>query len=322
MKRILAGLLFILAASVASAQPYWRGSVFVTPVTFPDGTAAAPGMKFNGDTNTGWYQPSGDQWAYTFSGTPVFQARNSGAWVWGSGIFFNWTSTTDAVAGTIDLTLGRDAANTLAQRNGTNAQTFRLYGTFTDSSNYERLGLFYNGTQYRIATQQAGTGAAKALQLGTEGTAAINFLIGGTTTWNITTSGHMTLTTDATYDVGAAGANRPRTIYHMRSAPAIATVTYSASMTPDAQAGNIQVITATNGTAFTINAPSNPASGQQMTMRIRNTSGGALGAATWNAVFKMVAWTNPGNGNSRAIEFYYDGTNWVETYRSAADIPN
>jgi hypothetical protein len=39
------------------------------------------------------------------------------------------------------LVVTRDAANTLAQRNGTNAQTFRCYGTFTDASNYVRAAL-------------------------------------------------------------------------------------------------------------------------------------------------------------------------------------
>jgi parallel beta-helix repeat protein len=101
-----------------------------------------------------------------------------------------------------------------------------------------------------------------------------------------------------------------------------ATITYSASMTPNADAGNVQTITATNGTAFTINAPTNPRTGTRLRIRIRNTSGGALGVATWNAVFKMVAWTQPANGFSRSIDFDYDGTNWVEAFRSAADVAN
>lgn len=99
-------------------------------------------------------------------------------------------------------------------------------------------------------------------------------------------------------------------------------VTYSASMTPDASLGNIFTITVTNGTAFTINAPTNPTAGQQITITIRNTSGGAAGAATWNAAFKMTAWTNPATANSRSIQFYYDGTNWIEEGRTAADVPN
>lgn len=101
-----------------------------------------------------------------------------------------------------------------------------------------------------------------------------------------------------------------------------ATITYSASMTPDAALGNDFVITATNGTAFTINTPTNPSTGQSIVFTIRNTSGGALGVATWAAVFKMVAWVQPANGFSRSIRFRYDGTNWVELMRGAADVAN
>lgn len=100
------------------------------------------------------------------------------------------------------------------------------------------------------------------------------------------------------------------------------TVTYSASMTFDAALATQFIITATNATAFTINAPSNPVLGQEIFVRIRNTSGGALGAATWNAVFKLATWTQPANGFSRTIHFAYDGSNWVEAARTPADVAN
>jgi len=63
-----------------------------------------------------------------------------------------------------DLTITRDAANTLAQRNGTNAQTFNLYNTYTDASNYERggIGLTINPTTgvpvLTLSYQAAGSG--------------------------------------------------------------------------------------------------------------------------------------------------------------------
>jgi len=58
------------------------------------------------------------------------------------------------------------AANILAQRNGTNAQTFRLYRTYTDASNYERLGfLATNTTRYTITSENAGTGSARSLEV-------------------------------------------------------------------------------------------------------------------------------------------------------------
>ena len=59
----------------------------------------------------------------------------------------------------IDLSLYRDAAGTLAQRNGANAQTSRLYSTYTDSSNYERLALEATLGNINIAAQTSGTGA-------------------------------------------------------------------------------------------------------------------------------------------------------------------
>ena len=44
---------------------------------------------------------------------------------------------TNADAAAADTILARDAANTLAQRNGVNAQAFNIYNTYTDASNYE-----------------------------------------------------------------------------------------------------------------------------------------------------------------------------------------
>src|SRR5712692_283420 len=101
------------------------------------------------------------------------------------------------------------------------------------------------------------------------------------------------------------------------------TVTYSASMTFDAANGTEFDITATDGNAFTINAPINPAGdGLVFTAIIRNTSGGALGAVTWNGVFKMSAWTQPANGFSRSIIFRWDQTNWVQISQTGVDVPN
>jgi len=45
---------------------------------------------------------------------------------------------------TPDLKIYRDATNTLAQRNGTNSQTFRAYNTYTDASNFERASIGFS----------------------------------------------------------------------------------------------------------------------------------------------------------------------------------
>jgi hypothetical protein len=51
-----------------------------------------------------------------------------------------------------------ESANVLSDVNGTTAQTVRVYRTFTDSSNYERLALTSNTGYMEIAAQTAGTG--------------------------------------------------------------------------------------------------------------------------------------------------------------------
>jgi len=64
-----------------------------------------------------------------------------------------------AQGGSADIKLSRDAANTLAQRNGTNAQTYRLYNTYTDASNYERTSITRDSSGLVIDAQKGGTGA-------------------------------------------------------------------------------------------------------------------------------------------------------------------
>jgi hypothetical protein len=60
-----------------------------------------------------------------------------------------------------DTRLYRDAANTLALRNGVNAQTSRVYGTFTDASNHRRLVLTMSAAGVaEVKPEGAGTGAS------------------------------------------------------------------------------------------------------------------------------------------------------------------
>jgi hypothetical protein len=60
-----------------------------------------------------------------------------------------------------DLFIYRDAANTLAQRNGANAQAFRVYNT-TDGTNSEFGGIRWAANVFTIGPQTAGTGTARA----------------------------------------------------------------------------------------------------------------------------------------------------------------
>lgn len=71
---------------------------------------------------------------------------------------YGWSSSTDGAVAS-DLKIVRDAAATLAQRNGTTQQIFRLYNTYTDANNYERLTLTgVAGTSVNITAETLGTG--------------------------------------------------------------------------------------------------------------------------------------------------------------------
>lgn len=102
------------------------------------------------------------------------------------------------------------AANTLAQRNGTNAQTFHQYATFTDASNYRRWSF---GSQ-AVAWEAAGTGndTSTAFLINRIGTLSLG--ANNNVRWNVDSStGSFLAQTDNSYDIGASGATRPRNIY-------------------------------------------------------------------------------------------------------------
>jgi hypothetical protein len=64
-----------------------------------------------------------------------------------------WSNTDFNPITSVDLRLFRDAANTLALRNGTNAQTARIYGSFTSASVYKRLALSSTTTVATVAAE-------------------------------------------------------------------------------------------------------------------------------------------------------------------------
>jgi hypothetical protein len=75
-----------------------------------------------------------------------------------------------------DLRLFRDAANTLAQRNGANAQTFRIYNTFTSATNFERLNLRWASNELIIDAEAGSAGGTlRGIKIGSAGTSLLGF---------------------------------------------------------------------------------------------------------------------------------------------------
>ena len=130
-----------------------------------------------------------------------------------------------------------------------------------------------------------------------------------------------------TYALGALNVQGPTAGLSPTTATRIinrrVSLTYSASINIDASLGNSFEINATNGTAFTINTPTNGVDGQFVEITILNTSGGALGTATFGANYKTgAAWTQPANGFNRTIRFQLSSTAWYERSRTATDVSN
>lgn len=90
--------------------------------------------------------------------------------------------------------LRRDADHVLAQYNSTNPQEYRIYGTYTSATNYERLSLVSSATEFTIRTEKGSAGGtARPLVFGTDGTSR----------WNIDITGNIMPSTHNTYDIGA-----------------------------------------------------------------------------------------------------------------------
>lgn len=101
---------------------------------------------------------------YTSGGGAVFY-MGSGANLASSGVL-SWSNSSNDPSATIDTQLVRDAADTLAQRRTTNAQTFRVYRSYTDASNYSRWTVKWNTSTAILHAEGAGTG--------TDGSVAFN----------------------------------------------------------------------------------------------------------------------------------------------------
>jgi hypothetical protein len=100
--------------------------------------------------------------------------------------------------------------------------------------------------------------------------------------------------------------------------PGYADLTYGATVNINAFLGGRFYLPITNGSAFTIANPTNPTTGQEITIAMKNNTAGAAGPVSWGSNFTLVNSTfmGPPAGEFRTITFYYDNPTWVEIARS------
>lgn len=240
--------LLINVTSTASAAASTLIDLQVASVSMFNVTKAGAGIFAGAVTGGGTFVITGSNSTY---GTNMTLAGNA-TLATGSG--FYWSDSSNPFSGSIVLTLLKDANNTLAQRNGTTGQTFNLYETFTDASNYGRIQLQSSGPNYFFSTAgtrgAAGTGTNRSIIIDSGGGLALRMqnsnalqiaLNDGTVYWSVSGgAGHFLAGTDNTYDIGASGATRPRTGYFGTS---VVTPALTISQTPAAVTGAAVTIT-------------------------------------------------------------------------------
>jgi hypothetical protein len=101
----------------------------------------------------------------------------------------------------------QEDANTLGAYNGTTAQALHIYGTYTNSSNYERTGLGWDGADnyFVLRNENAGTG----------GQHGIGFWIGSGIRWAIDTASAFKPFSNNSFDIDVLSPSQlvPRTVY-------------------------------------------------------------------------------------------------------------
>ncbi len=133
---------------------------------------SSPDYSWKGDTDMGFLRFGADTMQWVSNGGRRFQWDAVNRFILRSDGTVNFTQSTSP-SDTIDTIIARDAVGTLAQRNGTNAQSWRLYQTYTDAANYERIGLSWQGNAPHLLMEHAGTGLTRTFVIGTQGAAAV-----------------------------------------------------------------------------------------------------------------------------------------------------
>lgn len=210
----MANSIFLWPGSISAG-----GNITVGGIIFAsDGAVGAPSYAFTSEPALGSYRFGSGRvgWSGTYSGASaalVLDLRGFPTVSLPTVGMFGWSSTTDA-GGAVDLSLARDAANTLALRNGTSAQAFRTYG-------------YISGSRFTYEAIQAVT-TAVTLSGATSGTG--NVIPAGATVVDIATSTTTTITGATGYQVGD-GSDADR--YGDITGTAVGTASAAANYTAD-----------------------------------------------------------------------------------------
>jgi hypothetical protein len=176
---------FIIGTEKGSAGGTARGLEFQTDGTtrmtigaaggavLAAGSATVPSLSFSG-SSVGVYQRAVGELDLT-DGNEAQARYFTNTIVLNSDFVFGWGNSTTAPTGS-DTLLRRDAAGTLAQYNGANAQAYRLYNTFTSTNSFERLGIRWSSNECIIDTEIGGSGGTlRGIKIGSATSSLLGF---------------------------------------------------------------------------------------------------------------------------------------------------
>ncbi len=156
---IASGTLTASAPALAITQTWNNAAVAFSSLSFNITRVAENGLStfLSATTSAGaylYFYANGGVWLGSSSAGNYIDTTGVSV---GSGLTLGFSSTANG-SGIFDVALRRDAAATLAQRNGTNAQTMRVYRSYTDASNYSRFTHSWNTSTALLMAEGLGTG--------------------------------------------------------------------------------------------------------------------------------------------------------------------
>lgn len=175
-----------VSGPILGPMPAGTVSSAAFPLRGPADAVGAPNYSWASAPTTGMFS-SGGAVGFSIGGVAKLQID-------GTGTLFNQNA----------YWIG-EAAHVFATRNGTNAQTVRIYNTFTDASNFERIDIGFNGSTPTIAHGSSGTGVARQMAFNGNGydfRTGGGGLAGGTSRWTMDTSGNLSAQANQNINLG------------------------------------------------------------------------------------------------------------------------